>query len=82
MLAEMSAKEMRNINPTIAQLCEAVDILIAAGWSFRNAQRPGVPWNEGWWINQAHSTKCRPVGDSKDFHLAAWDTIKCYVKEN
>lgn len=79
-IAEMTAQEMRSIdNPTIDQLCEAVDILIQSGWHFKTSSRG--EWNEGWWINDRHSTKCRPVGDSRNFHLAAWDTLKAYVAQ-
>ena len=78
---EMTGPEMRNTNPTLDQLCEAVEILVVSGWTFKVSSRPVAAWNEGWWINQAHPTKCRPVGDSRNFHLAAWDAVKAYIKE-
>lgn len=82
MLSEMTARELRAINPAEQDYIEAVEILVAMGWKFKSGcGRPGVPWNEGWWINAEHPTKNRPVGDSKNFHIAAWDTLKAYVVE-
>lgn len=78
-LTELTGKELRAINPREAQLCEAVEILVAQGWKFQQSSRPAAKAFEGWWTLETHSTKCRPVGDSKNFHLGAWDTLKAYV---
>lgn len=79
-ISEMTAKEMRDTNPTKAQLIEAFDYLIALDWKPIPDAHPGQPaYTFGWWIQPDHPTKCRRVGDSKNFHFGAWDTIKAYV---
>lgn len=78
-ISELTANELRMINPRENELYEAVEILISQGWKFKQSSRPSAKPFEGWWINENHPTKCRPVGDSKNFHLGAWDTLKTYV---
>lgn len=78
-LSGLTARELRAMNPRENDLYEAVEILVALGWRFKQSSRPSAKFGEGWWINETHPTKCRPVGDSKGFHLGAWDTLKAYV---
>ncbi len=79
-ISEMAAKEMRDTNPSKDQLIEAFACLIELGWKPIPDAHPGQPaYTSGWWIHSGHPTKCRPVGDSKNFHFGAWDTIKAYI---
>ena len=80
MFDTMTAREARSINPTRDQLIAAFDYLIGLGWRPVAADRPDKPpYTYGWWTKAGHETKSRPVGDSKNLHFAAWDTLKTYV---
>ena len=85
MIAEMTAKEMRNTNETTAQMVECCELLRAEGWkwvvsSYTPADCSDV-YNWGWWINEAHPTKNKPTGAAGGMLVKAWDTVKAYVKE-
>lgn len=80
MIEKLTAREMRTINPTKDMLIESFDYLISLGWKPVADAHPGKPaYSFGWWVKSDHPTKCRPVGDSKNLHFAAWDTIKTYI---
>lgn len=77
---QMTARDLRYTIPTQETLVEAFEYLLSLGWQPVPANRPDKPpYTFGWWVHPDHPTKCRPVGDSKQFHLAAWDTLKAYV---
>lgn len=82
MFDTMTAREARSINPTRDQLVAAFDYLISLGWRPVTDSRADKPaYTFGWWVHPQHETKCRPVGDSKNIHFGAWDTLKTYVLE-
>ena len=76
-IAEMTAREARSITPSRDLLTESFDYLIQLGWRPQQSSRHDYGW--GWWIHPLHETKNRPVGDAKQIHYAAWDTLKAYV---
>lgn len=80
MIENLTAREMRSINPTHDMLHEAFEYLINLGWKPITDPRDDKPvYTFGWWVHPDHPTKCRPVGGSKNFHFGAWDTIATYV---
>lgn len=80
-LTELTGREARQINPRSAQLIEAVEILISAGWKFQPDQAAIAenPYTIGWWTLAGHPSKGRAVGDSGNFHQKAWDALLNYV---
>jgi len=83
-ISEMTARELRTINPTADHLHATVAHLFSIGWKFQpdnsNLTRPPYSW--GWWYHPENTRgKNRPCGDPGDFHFKAWDALKAYVAQ-
>ena len=66
----------RNTHFTGLDWVAAMDLLIAAGWTW---DRDNRIYGNGWFIHPEHETKCRRTGDSKPMAMAALNTAALYT---
>ena len=80
-LRTLTARDLRGIlSPNENTLIAVVELLIESGWKPKASHYHPDKGYCCWWVHPHHPIKNRPVGDSKPFYLAAWDTYRLYVK--
>ena len=65
---------------TLAQVDAARRLMQRDGWEFVEDRAFPVsdPRRMGWWINEAHETKCRRTGDSRPYTYATETAFRLY----